>query len=347
MDFLGFEKLLYHPQRLERLREGRKQFPLHLTLSLGNYCNHKCLWCTAYEYQQSKAKKIDKNLLLNFLEIAANRGTKAIGYVGNGEPTAFKDFGSLTREIAELGLQQGIFTNGYLIDRYKEQFLNFFTYIRISLDAGSAEMHSLMHDVPDQFDKIIDNIADLVKTKKSEFPTIGIQYATHHRNFIDLRKSAQLAKEIGADYFSIKPVFNRGSVGERIEKNELTIEGMSPLVSELQQELECASFKIFFRPHQIESEAANKNILNYDKCVAGTFNLNVYEDGSLVYCGPHRVSVGNIGDDFDLIERRIIEISEKLDLSTCPAGCRYHALNHLVDSVLKPEKAAAYHINFI
>ncbi len=347
MDFLGFEKLLYHPERLERLKEGREQFPLHLTLSLGNYCNHRCLWCTAFEYQKNKAKQIDKNTLLHFLKTASKRGTKALGYVGNGEPTAYKDFGSLTHEVAELGIQQGIFTNGYLIDRYKEQLINHFTYIRISLDAGSAEMHSQMHDVPDQFNKIIENIADLVKTKQTELPTVGIQYATHHKNLGDLRKSAHLAKELGVEYFSIKPVFNRGSVGERIEKNALNYDDLSPLVFELKKELESSNFKIFFRPHQIKSEAANKNILNYDKCVAGTFNLNVYEDGSLVYCGPHRVSVGNIGDDFDLIERRIIDLSEKLDLSSCPAGCRYHALNHLVDSFLKPERAAAYHINFI
>ena len=67
MDFLGFEKLLYHPERLQLLREGRPQFPLHLTISLGNYCNHKCLWCTAYEFQQTKANQIDKDELLNLI----------------------------------------------------------------------------------------------------------------------------------------------------------------------------------------------------------------------------------------------------------------------------------------
>ena len=347
MDFLGFEKLLYHPERLQLLREGRPQFPLHLTISLGNYCNHKCLWCTAYEFQQTKANQIDKDELLNFLESAVNRGTKAVGYVGNGEPTTYKEFGLLSDEVRALGLQQGIFTNGYLIDRFKDHLLNNFTYVRVSLDAGSTETHSSMHDVNDQFDKIIENIAELVEAKNGDFPTIGIQYAVHHRNLNDLKKSAILAKKIGVNYFSIKPVFNRGSVGERIEKNRLTNQDLSPLVYDLRRELECHDFSIFFRQHQIESESANRNILLYDKCVAGTFNLNVYEDGALVYCGPHRIAVGKIDDDFDIIERRILEISEKLDLSKCPAGCRYHALNQLVDTVLTPERAAPYHINFL
>ena len=58
-----------------------------------------------------------------------------MGYVGNGEPLAFKMFGELATKIGGLGLDQGIFTNGYLIDRFEDVLLEHFTYIRISLDA--------------------------------------------------------------------------------------------------------------------------------------------------------------------------------------------------------------------
>ena len=51
-------------------------------------------------------------------------------------------FGELATKIGGLGLDQGIFTNGYLIDRFEDVLLEHFTYIRISLDAGSKEVHA-------------------------------------------------------------------------------------------------------------------------------------------------------------------------------------------------------------
>lgn len=349
MDFLGFEKLLYHPEKLAKLRDGQPQFPVHATVSLGNYCNHRCLWCTAYEYQQSLAKQIDAEALIGWLAKARDRGLKAVGYVGNGEPTAHKQFSEIVRSTADLGLDQGMFTNGYLLDRFEDVILSHFTYIRISLDAGSTEMHARMHDVREShFEKIMANLERIVaRRENSHRPTIGIQYATHHLNLSDLLVSAARAASIGVDYFSVKPVFNRGSVGERIEKNQLTYEDLAPVVAQARKEYERPDFKIFFRPFQIQSEEADRNVLVYDRCVAGMFNLSVYEDGDLVYCGPHRIPVGTLDDDLETVEQAILELSTKLDLSRCPGGCRYHALNHLVDTVVNPDRASQYHPNFL
>ena len=86
MNILGFEKLLYHPEKLSKIRDDKHQFPVHATISLGNYCNHKCLWCSAYEYQLEKDNQINIELLLDWLQRASGRGLKAVGYVGNGEP---------------------------------------------------------------------------------------------------------------------------------------------------------------------------------------------------------------------------------------------------------------------
>jgi MoaA/NifB/PqqE/SkfB family radical SAM enzyme len=119
------------------------------------------------------------------------------------------------------------------------------------------------------------------------------------------------------------------------------------VVEQVRQRHERPGFRVFFRPEQIMNEAADRNTLPYDRCVAGFFNLGVYEDGSLVSCGPHHVSVGSMDDDLALVESRILETSHALDLTRCPGGCRYHALNHLVDTVLHPERAAPYHPNFL
>lgn len=345
MDVLGFEKVVFHPEIIERIRRGEATFPLHATIDLGNYCNHRCLWCAANEYQEGRAHKADIERLLGFLERARARGLRAVGYVGHGEPTAHPRFAELTRRVNELGLEQGLFTNGFLLDRVMDELAHFFTYVRISLDAGTAETHAVVHDVPGHFDAILRNIATLVG-RRGELPTVGIQFAVHDRNFADLAAAARLARTLGADYFSVKPVFKAGAVGARIDKNRLTHADVAPVVRELQSELEDERFSIFFRPFQIRSETADRNVLKYDRCLAGFFNLWIGDRGELVTCAPHQIPVGNIDDDLAAVEQKVLEISKRLDVSRCPGGCRYHALNHLVDTVLKPERARRFHPNF-
>lgn len=348
MSFLDFDKIMYHPENIVAIKNMEPIFPVHATISLGNFCNHKCLWCTAYEYQLDNANLLDFDKILIFLEKAKKRGLKAVTYVGNGEPTAYPRFKELVTKIADLGIEQAMFTNGYLMDRFEDEILKYFTWIRVSLDAGSTEIHNHMHDVTNHFDKIIQNTKHLINKRKGNMPTIGIQYATHHENLDDLYNSAQISHKIEADYFSIKPVFNRGSVGEKIEKNNLTYNDITPVVNKIKTDFENKDFGVFYRPSQILSHEQEHTIFNYNLCVAGFFNINIYEDDKIIYCGPHRVSVGKITDNLDKIENNIISLSKKLDLDKCPAGCRYHDLNNLVDNILNPEIISKkQHINFV
>lgn len=348
MNFLTFDKIIYHPENILAIKNKTPIFPIHATISLGNFCNHKCLWCTAYEYQLTKATLLDFDKIIAFLIKAKSRGLKAVTYVGNGEPTAYPRFKELVTKIAELGIEQAMFTNGYLMNRFEDEILNYFTWIRISLDAGSTSVHNYMHDVTNHFDTIIQNTKNLIAKRKNNSPTIGVQYATHHKNLDDLYTSARIVKEIHADYFSIKPVFNRGSVGEKIEKNHLTYDDITPIAEKIQKDFQNNDFQVFYRPHQILSHEQEHTIFDYKMCVAGFFNVNIYEDDQIIYCGPHRISVGKITDNLDKIEANIVALSDKLNLSQCPAGCRYHELNHLMDTILNPNAIAKeQHINFI
>ena len=62
----------------------------------------------------------------------------------------------------------------------------------------------------------------LSKNKRSDKPAIGFQYATHQHNINDLENAIKIAVDSGVQYLSIKPVFDRGSVRDKIEKNNLT-----------------------------------------------------------------------------------------------------------------------------
>ena len=346
--FLGFNKLIYHPEKLVGLKTKQNIFPVTATLSLGNYCNHGCLWCSTAYFRKSDATKINFQKILNWIQSASKRGLAGIGYVGNGEPLAYNKFGELATKIGELGLNQGIFTNGYLIDRYKDILIKYFTYIRISLDAGTSEIHSWLHDVKNNhFDKIILNLENLIKDRKEKKPTIGVQFATHQHNINDLLKCAKITKEIGVDYLSIKPVFDRGSVKDKIEKNTLKKEDFDRAYNEILH-LADDNFKIFYRPQQIIAEENEQNMLVYKKCYASFFGINIYENGDITGCGPHHELVGNLDTPLDQIEDNILKLIDKLDLVKCPSGCRYHGLNYLLHKIMNKEDFEhSDHLNLI
>lgn len=343
---LGFGKLIYHPEKIIGVKQGKNAFPITATVSLGNYCNHACLWCSTYFWQQETSNTIDYNKLTKWVNKASLHGLKSIIYVGNGEPLAYKKFPDLTKFIFEKKLDQGIFTNGFLINRYFQELEKFFTFVRISLDAGSSKVHSKLHDVPEShFPKIIDNIKNLVKKRKNKIPTIGIQFATHQENINDIENSVKIAKDIGVDYFSIKPVFDRGSVNKKIKKNSLSKDDFDKAFENVAKYIS-NEFKIFYRPQQIISESNNQNMLIYNKCYAGFFGVNVYEDGSITGCGPHHIPVGHLDTPLKKLEKNIINLSNKLDLKNCPSGCRYHPLNFQLHKILNSNSfSKEEHIN--
>jgi len=347
MSVLSFEKIMYHPENILAVKQQTNIFPVHATISLSNHCNHRCLWCTAYEFQLDKSIITDYDKLLDFLTRAKGRGLKAVTYVGNGEPTAYPRFKELVENVNALGLEQSMFTNGYLMERFEDEILRYFTWIRISLDAGSQEVHNKMHDVKNHFNKIIENVKTLIAKRNGQL-MIGIQYAVHHENVEDMYRSAKLASDIGVDYFSVKPVFSRGGVGVNIEPNNLTHVELDPLCATITDDLQSDKFQIFYRPYQVLSHEQGKTTHTYKKCIAGFFNINIYEKGDLIFCAPHKIGVGKLEDDLEKVEERIRKLSNKLDLSKCPAGCRYHELNELMDNIVDSSVVSkTKHTNFI
>ncbi|MFZ5774275.1 MAG: radical SAM protein [Thermodesulfobacteriota bacterium] len=345
---LNFEKLLFRPELLVMLRDGETFFPVHATISLTNLCNHRCIWCTVYEYQQGKARFFPGTSLLAFLGQARTRGLAAVTYVGNGEPTLHPDFEDIARKINALGIEQGIFTNGTNAERLADTYLDCFTFVRFSLDAGSPETHAKMHGVTNAFDSIISGIrtlCDLRRDRRGKKPQIGIQYVFHNDNIDGIHEAASLAKEIGVDYLSFKPAFNRGALLANGNLNTLSLHEVHPHIMKALDDFSSDDFAIYFREFQVDG--IDRNTLNYDCCVAGLFNILIYEDEQVIICGPKRVVAGTIRDQPERLAKNIEALYRSLPLDNCPGGCRYHSLNHLAYLLRNPEARQAFHENFI
>ncbi|MAE04750.1 MAG: hypothetical protein CMH76_00280 [Nitrospinae bacterium] len=159
-------KLIHHLDHVKATLEHRNMYPVHVNVDPTNYCNHHCIWCSQHELQQEKAMGINYDALVAALAEARDLGLKAVTLIGAGDPTVYKRFLDLTREISRLGLDLGMFTHGGYPSEWRDHILETFTWVRFSLDAATTEVHNLVHDVDNRFDQIVSNLRDLAEKRK-------------------------------------------------------------------------------------------------------------------------------------------------------------------------------------
>ncbi len=355
MDKFSGLKVLYHPDHVKATLERRSMYPVHVNIDTINYCNHRCIWCSAYEEQQENHKEIDYASLVSALKEGAERGLKAVTHIGYGEPTLYSRFLELVKEIHSNGIEQGIFTNGAFPERYCEPMVKAFTWVRFSLDAASTPVHNIVHGKTNTFDSIIRNMKTLLSLRKGpESFTVGVQYALHQKNREDMVAAARLVKDLGADYFSVKPVIMRGAVGVRCDKFEMDpdrvlkdLETLSAMADD--------SFEVLYKPYQfqvnntpfahMENERFHRN---YTRCYALNFEWWIRHNLDVDICGPMKKKIGNLKEqsyasilNSDLYR----QVVENIDIDRCYRGCRPHYLNEAMHRLECPE--FKIHRNFV
>jgi MoaA/NifB/PqqE/SkfB family radical SAM enzyme len=348
-------KVIYHLDHIKATLEDKRLFPVHINIDTTNYCNHRCIWCSAYEEQKEKANDIDYDILMTALKAAKINGLKAVTHIGHGEPTLYKRFLDLIYGINDLGIEQGIFTNGDFKHEYCEDILKTFTWVRFSLDSGSTKTHSQVHGTRNAYQSILSNVKTMVKNRKGpKHFTVGIQYALHQQNITDFKKCAVKMKELGVDYFAIKPVINRGAVGTKCKKYEIDPERVQDDIRFIEQ-LANETFEVLYKPYQFQiNNSPYGNLDNpefvraYKKCYAPNFEWWIQNNLDVAICGPMKKIVGNLKfQEFESIldSFQYKEVISNIDIRKCYRGCRPHYLNEAMHFLENPD--FRIHKNFV
>lgn len=349
---LDFSKIFYHTPRICEFLETGDTYPIHAVLGLSNFCNHNCVWCSVHNLKGNRDIPFTpKDRLLKFLSEMKSFGLKAVTFVGSGEPLLHPDILDIIDRISQLGIEIASFTNGSVLDeKLAQAVVDNLTWIRLSLDAADKEMHSKVHGKND-FDKIISNIKNLIRLRgDKKFPTIGVQFATHVLNYKQMYSAAKMVRDIGVDYFSIKPVImNRAPELLREKYGNLKIEDVFSEMKRTEQ-LNTPDFEVYAKYEQFRNalESNTNNGLYYEKCLGHRFEVNIQENGDFDICGPLKKTIGNIFESsFEEIwhsERRK-KVIEDIDLSVCPYPCRLHPLNRILWDTTHPDPEL--HPNFV
>ena len=114
-------------------RTATHQWPVDMVILPTSVCNLNCVHCIFRN--RNKKRSIPWSKLDPFIRTCAAHGVEAIEYSG-GEPTLYPQISQCIRLVHELGMKQGLITNGLaLTTTLSEEEQGFCAWIRVSLDA--------------------------------------------------------------------------------------------------------------------------------------------------------------------------------------------------------------------
>jgi radical SAM protein with 4Fe4S-binding SPASM domain len=229
--YYAFNKWLYHLDRVACVKKGdfREVMPVTAQLIPSLYCNFSCPRCS-YGHSKEiirvhggrKAMQMDGFTMSTIIDRLSEAGIKGIIFTGGGEPTLNPHLIDGMRYATQNGIKIGLFTNGSLLTDIKiRKILELEpTFIRVSLDAGTSNIHRLLHGYSDKHNylqRTLKNIEIMAKEKqiRNANTTIGVGVSVEPINLNDIMELAKRLREIvdyppsgGIDYLVFRPTVN-------------------------------------------------------------------------------------------------------------------------------------------
>jgi cyclic pyranopterin phosphate synthase len=135
-----------------------------LRISVTDRCNFRCVYCMPKEVYGRDHRFLDRKELLTFEEITrvarvfVDGGVRKIRITG-GEPLVRRDLERLIGQLAELGVDLTLTTNGSLLPQKARALADAgLTRVTVSLDALDDATFRALNDVDFPVDKVIDGI---------------------------------------------------------------------------------------------------------------------------------------------------------------------------------------------
>lgn len=204
LEFYSPSKVLLYVKQFEL------KSPIFLEVDPSMECNHSCVWCR-YGHDE---RKLSYEFMLR--KLAKYPKIEGVRITGGGEPLMNPATVKFIKECYYRGMTVGLETNGALLDDESIDIISrCCRYCRISLDAGCAETHKMLHRPKndlDDFNKIINNIRKLAKGKVRE---LGVSFLVVSKNLEDIEKLAKL--KLPVSYIHFKPLI-KGSDKETTKK---------------------------------------------------------------------------------------------------------------------------------
>ena len=336
-------KLLFHTDRIQEWLKKGDCYPILIEVDPSNACNHHCSFCSC-GYLTDKSV-LDKFVIGRNVPILRDKGVRAINWSGGGEPLVNKDFCDIAVWTVRRSIEQGLFTNGVLINEDNvDVLLSTQSWIRVAIDAGTRETYKQLRG-SDDFDKVIYNVKSLVEFKKKYGYNcqLGIGFVVTKENYKEIPLFADLIEKTGVDYGQYKPSI-------LVTKDE--VRWWTDEVKNLLEEVFDRQIKANINLYKLNDITNNQFDHSYPICYGHYFCPVIGADGEVYACSQLRgfkeFSFGNINrDNFDTIwkSKRRQKVIASIDVSNCPKFCKNNEINKILYHIKHPDRKT--HYNFL
>jgi radical SAM protein with 4Fe4S-binding SPASM domain len=357
-------KLIYHPQRVAQFLDAgdaweraKGVYPLYVEISPIGACNHRCTFC-AVDYIGYKPTRLPIEVAEQALAEMGQLGVKSVMFAGEGEPMLHTEIDSMVVAAAKAGIDTAMTTNASVLsDAFVERALPVMSWIKVSLNAGTAETYARIHRTKEEdFHKVVANLKRLVEARRENGYScvLGAQIILLPENAAEVEVLARICRdEIGLDYLVVKP-YSQHAFSHTKQYEDVDYHGYHDLGLRLQA-LNNNSFNVVFRENTMKKHDAGEEA-RYEKCHATPFFwAYVMATGAVYGCSAYlldkRFEYGNLNDaSFKNIwegERRrenFTFVRKQLDIHECRLNCRMDEVNRYLDRLVRRDVP---HINFI
>ena len=263
---LNLKTKLYQESVVKRVQDidwkNGSEAPMVVEFDPTTACNLACPDCISRDllnkgfFSRTRIHELTKEIV--------DAGVKAVILIGGGEPLAHPEIGWVIEYLGKHNVQIGLTTNGILMHRYMDVIAKYVNWVRVSMDSGSTETYNKIRPSvsgKSEFHNAIKNMRALAKIKtgklgysfmiysEGKFDTskplktnndveesvflaselIKSLHSDEFSNAHEIYMAAELAKDIGCDYFEIKPMY---------DINHFAIEQRKDLIETVEDQIE-------------------------------------------------------------------------------------------------------------
>jgi radical SAM protein with 4Fe4S-binding SPASM domain len=271
---------------------------------------------------------------------------KSVVYKGGGEPTLHPHLVDMIDLAGYKGFKIAMLTNGSTLEdniKLQTAILTHMEYVRISLDAATAEEHKRWHGT-DDWESIIAGIRQLVMLKHSvkSKTLIGVNILYDVQSWRKMPEAINRAKELGIDILSYRKAYSTayGFENKWTENEEYNCDVLIELLKEKKKPDNLHIMWDASRGESINEHA--EDVLPY--CLAVPLIAVICADRNVYPCCDLRMvdqySLGNLDmntfeEIWDSDRRKVVmqDVKFKKCYSMCTHRFSYYnsMLNYLVD----------------
>lgn len=341
---------------------GDNLAPISINLDLLTACNFKCPHCIDGDIINT-GKMLDIKYVKTLIKDWSKKGLKSVILIGGGEPTLYPYFEEAVRFLKSLRLQVGVVSNGTKLEKIENisHLLGPKDWVRLSLDAGKDETFQKIH-CPRIKIKLEEILAGIKKIRRKNpklqlgfsFLIIGDKKFVNKiplaDNIKEISLAAELAKEAGFNYISLKPFIDP----EGARKTSISPQNLKEIKKEIKKarKFESKNFKVIESINLLCFYDSNlkKIMQNQSKTCHAQFFRGVVIPAGIFSCslwrGFNSTKIGETNQKIDKNYYGTVYRSRKKILKTFDAqnicrevSCLYAPLNCWIEELINsPEK---------